>query len=297
MAAAAPKVSIICAFLNAERFLGEAIDSVLGQDYAAFELILVDDGSTDSGTAIARGYAERFPDQVRYLEHPGHSNRGASPSRNLGLREARGEYIAFIDSDDVWRPGKLSEQLSIMRANPRIGMLCGQVNYWSSWAGGPDKLVPTGNKRDGLSQPLETILELYPLGDAHAPCPSDVMIRRAILDDRPFEEQFIGPAQIYEDQVFFVKAYLAAPVYFSSKVWLDYRQHPDSCVSVVVRDGLYGSVRRDFLNWFADYVAERPIPEAHRIMKSIERAKRDLSHPVAARFRRLGRRLRGAVTN
>jgi glycosyltransferase involved in cell wall biosynthesis len=288
-----PAVSIICPFINAERFLAEAIDSVVDQEFGDFELLLIDDGSSDSSTEIARTCADRDP-RVRYMEHPKHANRGASPSRNLGWAQARGEYIAFIDSDDVWRRGKLGAQVEIMKAHPSAGMVCGTVNYWSSWAGGKDRLVPTGNRREGLSQPLETILDLYPLGDAAAPCPSDVLIRRHIVEERPFEERFVGPGQIYEDQVLFVKVYLAAPVYFSTDVWLDYRQHPDSCVSTVARDGLYGEVRAEFLRWFRDYAVEKDVADS--VLDAIERAQHDLAHPVAARLKRFGRRIRAAAS-
>src|SRR5206468_2884667 len=82
---AAPTVSVVVIFLNAERFLDEAIQSVMGQTYPHWELLLVDDGSTDGSSAIARGYTERQPNRVRYLEHPGHRNAGMSASRNLGL--------------------------------------------------------------------------------------------------------------------------------------------------------------------------------------------------------------------
>ena len=292
---AIPKVSIICTFLNAERFLSAAVDSVLAQDFADFELILIDDGSADASTGIAKDYADRDP-RIHYLDHPGHQNRGASPSRNLGLREARGELIAFIDSDDVWRPGKLSEQVSIMQADERIGMLCGTVNYWSSWAGGVDRLVPTGSRANSMLEPPETLLELYPFGDADAPCPSDLMFRRSLVDAGcTFEEHLTGPIQMYEDQCFFAKIYLTAPVYFASNVWLDYRQHADSCVSTVHRSGVYQGMKRDFLDWLDRYAAQRSPAWYDRIHRAIERSRHDLAHPLAARIRRFGKRLRAAA--
>src|SRR5438128_12540181 len=97
-----PLVSAIIIFLNAEQFIQEAIESVFAQTYDNWELLLVDDGSTDGSTAIARSYLERHPRRVRYLEHSEHANRGMSASRNIGSRYARGEYIAFLDADDVW---------------------------------------------------------------------------------------------------------------------------------------------------------------------------------------------------
>src|SRR6187431_518610 len=77
-----PLVTVIIVFLNAEKFIDEAIASVFAQSYSPWELLLVDDGSTDRSTAIARRYAQRHPNKVRYLEHSGHRNRGISASQN-----------------------------------------------------------------------------------------------------------------------------------------------------------------------------------------------------------------------
>lgn len=86
----APLVSVVTIFLDAERFIEEAIESVFAQTYDRWELLLVDDGSTDRSRDVARRYAARYPSRVRYLEHPGHQNRGMSPSRNLGIAHAAG---------------------------------------------------------------------------------------------------------------------------------------------------------------------------------------------------------------
>ena len=102
-----PLVSAVVIFLDAEEFIEEAIESVFAQTYDRWELILVDDGSTDRSTEIARSYAERHPDRVSYVTHPGRVNRGMSASRNRGVEVSSGELIAFLDADDVWLPAKL----------------------------------------------------------------------------------------------------------------------------------------------------------------------------------------------
>src|SRR6266566_10127625 len=109
-------VSVVIIFFNAERFIQEAIDSVFAQTYKNWELLLVDDGSGEGSTAIARSYVERDPQHVRYLEHPGHANRGMSASRNLGIGNAQGAYVAFLDADDVWFSNILEEQVAILEA-------------------------------------------------------------------------------------------------------------------------------------------------------------------------------------
>src|SRR6185369_4754962 len=125
----------------AERFIEEAIASVFAQTYPHWELLLVDDGSTDGGTAIARGYAARHPDRVRYLEHPGHANRGMSASRNLGIAAARGAYVAFLDADDTWLPGKLTAQVALLHTHPEAAMVYGRTLIWHGWTGRPEDVA------------------------------------------------------------------------------------------------------------------------------------------------------------
>lgn len=275
-----PRVSVIMIFLNAERYIAEAIDSVLAQTEQSFELILVDDGSHEPCSSIARDYAARFHPQVRYMDHEGHRNRGMSASRNAGLGVAAGDYVAFLDADDYWAPNKLADQAAIMDAHPELGMVCGTTRYWYSWNGGPDHLVPSGHVQDRVVYPPEASLNVYPLGRAYAPCPSDLMMRKSVVATIDgFEEHFTGSKQMYEDQAFLAKLYLAAPVWFSSAVWLDYRQHPESCVAEVRRQGLYRDVRGYFLEWFERYLSSRPAVDA-RVIAALTRALWLNRHPA-----------------
>ena len=102
-----PEVSVIIVFLDDERFLSEAIESVRAQTFDDWELILVDDGSSDGSQQIARSWIDRELGRSRYLTHPERENRGISAARNLGLKESRGGLIALLDSDDVWLPHTL----------------------------------------------------------------------------------------------------------------------------------------------------------------------------------------------
>ena len=279
--AGGPLVSVIMIFWNAEAFFAEAVDSALAQTCGDFELLLADDGSTDRSTALARGYEAAHPGRVRYLEHPGHANRGMSATRNLGIAAARGRCIAFIDADDVWKPEKLAEQLAIMAAHPEAGMVCGAVEYWRSWSpDGEDAVVPTGHVADRLVPPPEAMLALYPLGSAAAPCPSDLLLRAdAVRAIGGFEAHFTGPRMMYEDQAFLAKLYLSAPVYFSSRVWTRYRQHANSCVAAVTGDGRYHEVRRYFLEWLESHLAALPDVD-RRVAAALQRALRPYRHPV-----------------
>jgi glycosyltransferase involved in cell wall biosynthesis len=106
-----PLVSVVIPVHDGERFLAEAIDSVLAQGYPRREVIVVDDGSTDGSAPIARARP------VRYRRQP---NRGVAAARNAGLAVAEGELIAFLDQDDMWLPGKLEAQVDFLLAHPAV---------------------------------------------------------------------------------------------------------------------------------------------------------------------------------
>lgn len=112
-------VSVVVPCFNAGRFIGATIESVLAQTYSSFELIVVDDKSTDDSVAVVRNYASRDP-RVSLLELD--SNRGAPAApRNLGVRAARGDWIAFLDADDLWHPRKLELQmLALARTGAKV---------------------------------------------------------------------------------------------------------------------------------------------------------------------------------
>jgi len=110
-----PLVSAIIPVYNGERHLSDALDSILSQDYKPIEIIVVDDGSTDSSADIARTYSE-----VQYIYQP---NQGPSTARNTGVIATQGELIAFLDADDVWLPNKLSAQVSYLMSHPEIGFV------------------------------------------------------------------------------------------------------------------------------------------------------------------------------
>ena len=105
-------VSIIMPSYNTDKFIGQSIESVLNQTYTNWELIIVDDCSTDNTDEIVKKYTDN---RIRYFKNG--CNSGAAVSRNKALREARGEYVAFLDSDDLWSNDKLEKQISFMKEN------------------------------------------------------------------------------------------------------------------------------------------------------------------------------------
>ena len=111
-----PRVSVITPAYNAERFIREALDSVMAQTWRDFEVVVVDDGSTDS----TREIVESCDGPIRLIQQ---ANAGPSAARNHGVREARGELVAFVDSDDLWLPEKLAEQVPLFDDEGEVGLV------------------------------------------------------------------------------------------------------------------------------------------------------------------------------
>lgn len=282
-------MSVIIIFWNAERFIPEAIESVFAQTYRAWELLLVDDGSSDGSTAIARSYAERDPQHVRYLAHPGHANRGMSASRNLGIRNAQGKYIAFLDADDVWFSNILEEQVAILEAYPEAAMAYGPIEYWFSWTGMPEDRERDYVEKLGVTP--NTVIrppKLFPLFlRDKAAVPSGILVRRHVIERLGgFEDTFQGE---YEDQVFCAKICLNLPVFASGQCWYRYRQHPDSCVLIGQKTGETYSARLFFLNWLAKYLSEHKVRD-RGVWRALSLEFWRYSHPRAFGLLRRGDR-------
>ncbi|MEM7180388.1 MAG: glycosyltransferase family A protein [Spirochaetota bacterium] len=110
-------VSVIIPAYNRESVITRSIESVVKQSYTYWELLLIDDGSSDSSGQKMQSYVEKYPGKI-YL-HSLDTNKGVSQARNLGIHKAKGEWLAFLDSDDEWLPDKLYKQIEFHRQNPK----------------------------------------------------------------------------------------------------------------------------------------------------------------------------------
>jgi glycosyltransferase involved in cell wall biosynthesis len=105
-------VSIVTPAYNSERFIADAINSVLKQTFTDWELLIVNDGSTDKTQSIVEEYSQK-DNRIKLLNHS--TSQGAGVSRNLAIKEAKGDYIAFLDADDIWKPNKLEKQIKLFK--------------------------------------------------------------------------------------------------------------------------------------------------------------------------------------
>lgn len=288
-----PLVSSIVIFLDARPFLAEAIESVLAQTYDRWELLLVDDGSTDGSLEVARAYAARDPDRIRVLHHDGRANRGMSASRNLGLRHARGEFVAFLDADDVWLPRKLDEQVALLRAHPDAAMVYGRTLLWHSWTGRPqdrerDHTIELGVPPDTLVPPPR-LLVLLLQNRVQTPTTCNAMLRReVVMRVGGFEDVFRG---MYEDQVLFAKVELGWPVFVADACWARYRQRPDSATAVSLRGQDYHAARLPFLAWMEGYLRAQGLDERSEVWRVLREELWPCRHPRLHRLRTLPRRV------
>jgi glycosyltransferase involved in cell wall biosynthesis len=253
-----PIVSVITIFLNpGAAYLAEAVASVRAQSLDDWELILVDDGSTDDSSAFARSAAAAEPERIRYMEHPGHANLGMSASRNLGISAARGRYLAFLDADDTYLPERLAHQVAILDAEPGTAMTYGPYLYWYSWAPDgteADRVSPLGLATE-TTHPAPAILEAFLATSGHIlPGICSLTVRaEAVAAVGGFEPEFRG---CYEDQVFLAKICGRFPVHITRRCLDRYRQHAASCTAQAALTG--------------DYVANLPHPSRERFLRWLE---------------------------
>lgn len=265
MTASRGLVSITIPFFNAERFLVETVESVLAQTYFNWELLLVDDGSTDRSTEFARSLVAQHLGRIFYLEHAGHRNLGVNAARNLGARRSRGEFLAFLDSDDIWLPAKLEASVAALEAHPEAGFYFGSTEYWYEWdpegnnheRNRTPPLAPAGR----VYQPPQLLAKSYPLGSYGAPCPCSFLLRKEAFECvGGFDECFHrGTYQLYEDIAFLSKMYLRVPVYIGSDCLERNRCSRYSMTRQPATVRNEEAARRYYFRWLGNYLRHQPV--------------------------------------
>lgn len=263
--ASTPRSSWIVIFLDGERFIDQAIASIVAQrGVDDWEIVLVDDGSTDASTEIARGWAARDPERIRYVEHPRHENRGMSASRNAGVRHARGDVVGFLDCDDVLLPDSMARALGLLDDHPDVDVVIGRTLMWSSWSRPHrpdlDRAMPhPGGVEVGVPLRPTDLYRAYYGTPRQWTVPgtcSIVMRRSALAAIGGFDERFSG---MFEDQVVYAKLALHLTVLLDDSLYALYRQHPRSAVARHAGwNGWYpwrvDEAEERFLTWLEDHV-------------------------------------------
>jgi glycosyltransferase involved in cell wall biosynthesis len=250
-------ISVIVPFLNMRRYLPDAVESVYAQTVSDWEILLVDDGSDDGSVDLALEYARREPHRIQVLLPSPSSSHGASAARNRGLRAARGEFIAFLDADDIWLPDKLERQRKLLIENPDASMTFARVHYFfdnpAEGAGWDQAFAPLEAR---MYDPPELTMEFLRSTDIY-PCPTATLIRRsALMEVGGFEERF---RKVRTDLAVWVKLSMHFPVRADSAFVARYRQHGQSSVAQMFGDPeAYQKNEMDFWSWLMNYLDSLP---------------------------------------
>jgi glycosyltransferase involved in cell wall biosynthesis len=200
-----PQFSVVIPAYNCERFIGKTIESVLAQTYGAAEIIVIDDGSADETARIVEQYSGRT--RISYVRQ---QNQGPSAARNHGVSLARGDWIAFLDADDIWYPYKLQTQRDYIIKNPDVAL------FWCDM----DNIDEHGHgRRDSMGRdPLAEIIFNRPV----CPIPSSAVMRKDIFD---LTTGFNPVLRCYEDVEYFFRVANAFPVMYIAEKLFGYRKY------------------------------------------------------------------------
>ena len=274
-------VSILLPTFNRARFLPEAFDAIAAQRYRDWELIVVDDGSTDDTEALVQAFRSKSDRPVKYIKRP---NGGAYAARNTGLDHAAGTYIAYYDSDDLWLPHHLERCVSALVAHPEIDWVYGACRAVDTATGSvlqPSTFRPNGRPQPFLELRTRTVdgdlrmfddpgtLDCQLTSGLYCGLQNSVLHRRLFASDRFWEEYKVV------DDVLFVVRRLAegARLAYFDDVHVIYRVHQENSSASATGAS-----------------AERLLPVFQEQVRGMERVKREVALPAGAR-RALDRRL------
>lgn len=281
-----PTISVIMPFKDAAPFIREAVASVLSQSWNNIDLVLVDDGGSDGSQAVAREWAVSEPERVRVVSHAGRVSRGTGPSRALGIQQARGPLVAFLDADDVWEPTHLADYAKLLLVHPEAGMVCGRVWTWHSWADPRSKdrasrlAFAPGSVVAG-PRLLAAVLRNGEL--ATTPC-SLMARRRELLGCLEHLETF---PDLYEDQVINSWLQMRSAAVMNGGITAWYRQHPTSISARLAQAPGHGErAYTAFLSWVRAQVEHLPFldPEIDALLdRALMRESNDPARSVVRR--------------
>jgi glycosyltransferase involved in cell wall biosynthesis len=204
------QVTTVIPAYNAADYIAAAIDSALVQDDVEQQILVIDDGSIDETPAVLKSYGDR----IETIRQP---NRGLSSARNRGIQVARGEFIAFLDADDLWCRGKLSRQVAAMRRCPTAIMVHSRTVSWDPSSGAESDFV----KARSEDYHSDCFAKLY---QSNAICVSSVMVRTNRLRELGgFDEQILRPTT--QDYDLWLRIAFESPLLYDGKKGTLYRRH------------------------------------------------------------------------
>jgi len=210
-----PIVSVIIPVYNGERYLAETIESVIAQTEVNWEIIAVNDGSSDNSLAILEGYAKKIPDRIQVITV---GNGGVSRARNTAVAAARGMYVAFLDQDDLWAPQKLQRQIEMFSRDKNLGISFTNATLIDEKGSSiRENVLKFGAKHRG------NVFE-YLIFENFIPI-SSVMLRKELFEKNGGFNPWFSLAEDYD---FLLKVTQESPVDYIDEPLLLYREHRQS---------------------------------------------------------------------
>jgi len=223
-----PRVSVIMAVHNEERFLAEAVESVLAQDYTDFEVIVSDDGSTDRTPEIAHSLELRAPERIRVIRSERNQGKPFALNRALAIR--RGQLISWLDGDDVMLPGKLARQVAVLDAHPDAAGCSHDADVFDSDSGRPLGRFSTINNGAPLrSGGIELLFD-----PTYKMLPSATMIRATFCPSGGFDERL----KYTNDWLFDIEVFRHGRCIAIDDVFVRYRRHDDNFTTRADQSGV-----------------------------------------------------------
>ena len=215
------KVSIIVPVFNSEKFVEEAIQSVLCQTYTNWELILVNDGSTDSSSKICEMYGKAYAPQVRVINI---DHSGVARARNIGTKSAVGGYLTYLDSDDIWEENFLAEIMAEFEQNPNMYFVYS----------GSDEFDQIGNILNVQDQYKSGKFNafIHKSGELRLPFNMDSFVVKKDLIEK-YNISFPEGYKISEDICFFLEILCVTQAYYVPKILTHYRRHSNSATTIL----------------------------------------------------------------
>ena len=215
-----PMVSTIIPAYNSVEYIGEALESALRQNYENQEVIVINDGSTDGTGQILKSFGNR----IRVINQ---TNAGSAVARSHGIRVARGKYLAFLDADDLWLPGKLVAQVSHLERNPEVGMVYSAWQEWYPEANG-QFVAPAMDKINGDADALETQSSGWLYNALLLDCiihTTTVVMRSNVAREVGDFDKALKRGQDYD---YWLRVSRLTPIHKLRGVYSLYRVHPES---------------------------------------------------------------------
>ncbi len=224
-----PRLSVILPSYNYGKYLSEAIESILIQDYDDYEVILVDDCSTDNSPQISEHYAKQYP-QIHYIRHS--VNKGLVQTLLTGFKECSGDFIQYFSADDRYLPGFLSKSMAFFKAHPEAGILCTDLAYFQD---GTDQLE-IARLIEGQNTPVffpkDQIIQVFQ-NTSFWVTGASCIAKRAILEKYDF---FISELENLSDWYLFHTIALSEGVGYIPEVLTSLRVHNNNFTSQVKRN-------------------------------------------------------------